>query len=98
MGDPEWVELNDVLDIYVGLESEPIADRIVISGWLETSEVVVAGYGARSALGLGIRGTGKTGWRAQLGVGLSGAAEDVSLLVGASFGVSTPAIGSRKMG
>ena len=98
LGDPEWIELQDVLDVYLGLESEPLAAGVVISGWLEANEEVVAGTGSRSALGLGIRSTGKIGWRAQLSAGLSDSAEDFSLLVGASFGVSNPAIGSRKVG
>lgn len=98
LGDPEWVELNDVVDVFVGIESEPLAQKVIVSGWLEANEEVVAGRGSRSALGLGIRSTGKTGWRAQLSAGLSGSAEDFSVLIGTSFGVSTPAIGSRKVG
>jgi hypothetical protein len=98
LGDPEWIELADVFDVYLGLESEPIAERVVVSGWLEGNEEVVAGTGSGSALGLGIRGTGKTAWRVQVSAGLSGSAEEFSILVGTSFGVSAPTIGSRRVG
>ncbi len=98
LGDPDWVELRDVLDVYAGVESQPLAERIIVSGWLEGNEEVVAGTGSRSALGLGIRSTGKVRWRAQFSAGLGGSAEDFSALLGVSFGVSTPTIGSRKVG
>lgn len=98
LGDPAWVELNDVLDAYVGLESQPLAEKVIISGWLESNGEVVSGTGSRSALGIGIRGTGKLRWQAQISAGLGGSAEDLAALLGVSVGVSTPTIGSRKAG
>lgn len=98
LGDPEWVELEDVLDVYAGLESEPIAEKVIVSGWLEANEEVIAGTGTRSALGFGVRSTGKLRWRVQLSAGLGGSAEDFSASFGVSFGVSTPDIGSRRVG
>lgn len=98
LGDPDWAELQDVLDVYAGLESQPLAEKIIVSGWLEANEEVVAGTGSRSALGLAVRSTGKIRWRAQVSAGLGGSAEDFSAQLGVSFGVSTPTIGSRKVG
>ena len=98
LGDPEWVELEDALDLYAGLESEPLAERVIVSGWLEANEEVALGTGSRSALGFGVRSTGKIRWRAQLTTGLGGSAEDFSALIGVSFGLSTPDIGSRRVG
>ena len=98
LGDPAWADLEDVLDAYVGLESQPLAGRIIVSGWLEGNEEVTLGSGARSALGLGIRSTQNVRWQAQIRAGLGGSAEDLSALVGVSIGLSTPTIGSRKAG
>jgi len=98
LGDPAWAELEDVADAYLGLESNPLAGKIIVSGWLEGNEEVVAGTGTRSALGLGVRSTGKIRWRAQLSAGLGGSAEEFSAQFGVSFGVATAAIGSRKVG
>lgn len=94
-GDPSWGELNDVVDGYVGLESEPLGGRVVISGWLEGNPEIVEGVGSRAAVGLGVRTTGRVRWRLLSTFGLTDAAEDFSLLFGASFGVQTPTVGTR---
>lgn len=86
LGDPAWVELNDVVDGYLGLESEPLAGRVMISGWVEGNPEVVEGMGPRGALGLGVRGIGKLGWRVLATAGLTDAAQDFSLVLGMSFG------------
>jgi hypothetical protein len=94
LGDPSWVELNDVLDLIVGAESEPVlGGRIVLSGWLEGNQEIVDGTGDRSALGLGLRSNGKLRWRVLTTVGLGGAAEDFAFAFGLSMGVVPPKTG-----
>jgi hypothetical protein len=97
LGDPSWVELEDVLDIYAGVESEPLAEKVIVSGWLEGNEEVVAGTGNRTALGVGVRTTGKVRYQGQLTAGLGGSAEDFSVLFGVNFGVDRPRIGRRSI-
>ena len=94
-GDPEWIELEDVPDVYVGLESDPMNGRYVVSAWLEAQDEVVTGAGERSALGLGLRVLGQTRYRLIATVGLSDAAEDFSVGLGVSFGAQLPGAGQR---
>lgn len=95
LGDPEWAELNDVVEGYLGLESEPLADRWIVSGWIEGNPEVIEGLGSRAALGFGLRTVGKFRWRLLATIGLTDAAQDLSLLFGTSFGVATPSVGTR---
>ena len=93
LGDPAWAELNDVFDMIVGVDSEPILDRLIVSGWLEGSQEVIDGTGNRSAIGIGLRSTGRWRWRVLATAGLSGAAEDFGVAVGMSVGVEPPKTG-----
>ena len=95
LGDPEWAELNDVVEGYLGMESEPLADRWIVSGWIEGNPEVIEGLGSRAALGFGLRTVGKFRWRLLATIGLTEAAQDLSLLFGTSFGVATPSVGTR---
>ena len=95
LGDPEWVELNDVVDAYAGVESEPLAGRWIISGWLAGNPEVVDGVGSRGILGLGLRTTGKWRFRLQATAGLTDGSEDFSVLFAVSHGVLTPTVGTR---
>lgn len=97
LGDPDWIELADAVDAYIGLESEPLRDKVIVSSWFEGNQEIVAGSGTRSALGVGVRTTGKRRFRAQVTAGLGGSAEDFSILAGFSYGVSTPTIGSPRI-
>jgi hypothetical protein len=90
LGDPDWVELDDVADASIGVESEPLRERLVISGWLEGNQEVVEGAGSRAAVGMGIRTVGKVRWQAVLTAGLTEAAEDFGVMLGLSFGVRPP--------
>ena len=96
LGDPVWVDFNDVLDAYVGIESNPIArERLIISGWVEGWQEAIDSIGDRAALGVGLRTTGKVRWRLQLRTGLTEATADLAVLFGLSFGVSPPGPGIR---
>jgi hypothetical protein len=96
LGDPAWVDFNDVFDAYVGMDSNPVAgERLIVSGWLEGWQEAVAAAGSRAALGLGLRTTGKTRWRLQVRTGLTDASEDVDVILGFSFGVSPHGPGVR---
>lgn len=92
LGDPEWVELEDVFDAHIGLESDPlIGGRVTLSGWIEGREEVVKGVGSHAAIGVGLQGTGRWRWRGALVAGLSAAAQDFSLVFGVSYGLAPKA-------
>jgi hypothetical protein len=96
LGDPAWVDFNDVVDVYVGIDSNPIArERLILGGWVEGWQEAIDSVGRRAALGVGVRTTGKTRWRLQVRTGLTDAAADVAVLVGVSFGISPPGPGIR---
>jgi len=95
LGDPEWQTLNDVVEGYVGVESEPLGGRLILSGWVEGNPEVVDGLGSRAALGFGLRSLGKMRWRLLTTLGLTDAAQDFTILFGTSFGVTTPTVGTR---
>ncbi len=95
LGDPEWETLNDVVEGYIGLESEPLGGRVILSGWVEGNPEVIDGLGSRAAIGFGLRTLGKIRWRLLSTVGLTDAAQDFTILFGASFGVKTPTVGTR---
>lgn len=86
LGDPPWAQLQDVLDGYAGLESQPLAERFVVFGWLQGNEAVVAGDRSRSLAGVGLRGVSRVRWQVQITTGLSGPAPDFGASVGLSFG------------
>lgn len=98
LGDPEWVELNDALDLVIGAESEPLWDRFILTGWFEGTQEVVEGIGNRAALGIGFRSMGRFRWRVLATAGLSGAAEDFSLGFGMSMGIEPPKSGVGGIG
>lgn len=93
LGDPDWAVLEDVLDAHLGMASDPLAGGLVVGGWLEANQEVLAGAGGRSAAGLSVRGGGRLRWRLELTAGLSSAAEDLSVSFGVSFGTSGGATG-----
>ena len=95
LGDPEWQTLNDVVEGYVGVESEPLGGRLILSGWVEGNPEVVEGLGSRAAVGFGLRNLGKMRWRLLTTLGLTDAAQDFTILFGTSFGVTTPTVGTR---
>ena len=95
LGDPEWQTLNDVVEGYVGVESEPLGGRVILSGWVEGNPEVIDGLGSRAALGFGLRSLGKSRWRLLTTIGLTDAAQDFTILFGTAFGVSTPTVGTR---
>ena len=96
LGDPEWIELQDALDLFAGAESEPMAgERLILSGWIEGHQEVVAGAGNRAAVGLGLRSVRGTRWRVTAAADVLGEYRQVYVLVGISFGVSTAGPGVR---
>ena len=95
LGDPSWVELNNVVDAYAGIESNPLGGRVILSGWLAGNPEVVAGVGSRSIVGMGFRTTGQWRFRLQATAGLTDGSEDFSVLFALSHGVQTPTVGTR---
>jgi len=96
LGDPDWGEFNDVLDAYIGFDSDPFAGgKLIFSSWLEGFQEVIDGAGNRAALGIGVRTTGKIRWRAQASTGLGGSSEDLTVLLGVSFGLHPTGPGVR---
>ncbi|MBD3868394.1 MAG: hypothetical protein IFK94_09740 [Acidobacteria bacterium] len=87
LGDPWWGELNDVVDLYAGIESDPIAGgRLILSGWVSALQEVVDGAGDLASVGAGLRTTGKYRWYAQVATGVRDASPDTAVLVGLAFG------------
>jgi len=96
LGDPPWVDFNDVLDVFVGVDSDPVAnERLILSGWLEGWQEAVESTGHRAALGFGLQTTGRVRFRFQVRAGLTVASPDVGVLFGVSFGISPPGPGIR---
>jgi hypothetical protein len=92
LGDPSWIELEDVFDAFLGLESNPLAgERLVLSGWLEGHEEVVQGPGGHLALGIGLRTTGSMRWKLSVTTEVGGSYDETTVLFGPSFGA--PALG-----
>jgi hypothetical protein len=95
LGDPAWTVLEDVLDAYVGMASDPLAGGLVVAGWLEGNQEVLAGAGDRTAVGLSLRGSGRLRWGFELTAGLGGSAEDLSVAFGLSLGADLLRAGRR---
>ena len=81
---PEMPELRDVPDGLLGVESEPW-HGLTGALWVEGHGEVLAGSGRRSAVGLGLRSSGRTPWRFSATYGLSGAREELGFLLGVSL-------------
>jgi hypothetical protein len=96
LGDPAWTVLEDVLDAYIGMASDPLAGGLVVAGWLEANQEVLAGAGDRTAAGLSVHGGGRLRWRIELTAGLSGSAEDLSAAFGLSLGTDVLGAGRRR--
>ena len=93
LGDPEGVRYDDVVDAYAGVESLPLADRFLVSGWLEGNPEVVPGAGARVVVAAGLRTLGSVRFETQVRAGLTDGAEDLSIAAGVSFGLRPPVAG-----
>ncbi len=89
LGDSRQLELRDVADGFLGLESEEWR-KLRAAVWIEGHGAVLADGDARSAVGVGVRASGRTPWRLVTTVGLSGAEEEIGLL----FGVSVAGTGT----
>jgi len=81
LGDPRQLELHDVPDAFLGVESEPW-HNLRAAAWIEGQSAILKGSEARSALGLGVRSSGRHPWRLVATVGLTGADEEIGLLFG----------------
>jgi hypothetical protein len=85
LGDPEGLELEDVPDALVGVESEPFRPGIRLAAWVEGYSEVVDGGGARVAVAAGIGGAGRHPWRLVARAGLTEASEDLAVEAGYSL-------------
>jgi hypothetical protein len=95
LGDPEWADLNDVVDAFAGLESEPIGERVILSGWLQANEAVVDGAGSPVMAGLDVRSLGRVRWTVQLTTRVSGPVADLGAGFGVSYGLDREVAGRR---
>jgi hypothetical protein len=96
LGDPDWVELQDPLDIFAGAESEPLAgERLILSGWIEGRQEILDGTGATATLALSLRSARGLGWRGSVAADVVGDYRRVSVMFGISFGVSSAGPGIR---
>ncbi|MDQ7088600.1 MAG: hypothetical protein Q9Q13_12425 [Acidobacteriota bacterium] len=91
LGDPAWVDLENIYDGWIGVETDPVAGgRLTVSAWLEGRQAVVAGAADYAALGLGVETTGRRRWRAAVLRGLGDGAQDLSVIVGLAWGLNPP--------
>jgi len=90
MGDPTWIDFRNPVDLYGGIESEPLGPGLLLSGWIEGNSEVVPGAGGRTALAVGLRNNRRNSWRLSATVGLSDAAEDFGFRLGFTVGGATP--------
>jgi len=93
LGDPAGIRYEDVFDAYAGIESLPLAERFLISGWLEGHPEVLAGEGARVAAAAGLRTLGSVRFELQARAGLTDAAEGFAISASVSFGLRPPVAG-----
>lgn len=91
LGDPWWGDLNDIVDVYLGLESDPLAaERLILSGWFSAAQEAVDDTGETFAIGTSLRTTGRYRWYGRVLVGLGDASPDVSIAIGLSVGRHVP--------
>jgi hypothetical protein len=83
LGDPRKIELRDVPDGFLGVESEPWRG-LRAALWVEGHGAVLEGSEARSAVGVGVRSSGGRPWRLITTVGLTGSEEEIGFLFGVS--------------
>jgi hypothetical protein len=97
LGDPYWVDLNDVVDAYVGLESAAFGERVTLAGWIDGYDEIVDENGEVGAVGFEVRSRGKQRWRGAVTIGLGPAAQDFGVLLGYSFTPGGAGAGHRGM-
>jgi hypothetical protein len=85
LGDPKGLELDDVPDALVGVESEPLPSGIRLAAWVEGYPEVLEGAGARIAFAAGVGGAGRYPWRLVARAGLTEASEDFAVEAGYSL-------------
>lgn len=90
IGDPEWIDFRDPVDIYGGVESDPLGPGILIAGWVEGNSEIVPGAGGRTALAFGLRNNRRNSWRLSATVGLTDAAEDFGIRLSFTVGANKP--------
>jgi hypothetical protein len=97
LGDPDWIDLNDVFDAYVGLEGDAFGERVTLSGWIDGHEEIVDGDGTAATLGFEARAIGGPRWRVGLTAGLGDGAADYGVLLGYSFSIGRDSSSYRGM-
>jgi hypothetical protein len=95
-GDPEWVELNDVVDAYAGVEGDAFRGRIIVSGWIDACPEVVEYRGPETIAGLEFRSLGRYRWRVGFTAGLGGY-DEYGVVLGYSFQTGAASRGYRGM-
>jgi len=96
LGDPDGVEIGDVVDAFVGVDSVPLLrERVIVSGWVEGRQEAVDSSGNPASLGVGVQTTGKVRFGLQVRRGLTDSAPAVGVVFGISFGVSPAGPGIR---
>jgi hypothetical protein len=85
LGDPSWIELNDVWDGYLGLEGYAFGERVVIAGWIDGHEEIVEQSGARNVIGLELRTAKSPSWRIALTAEVGADGEGFGVMLGRSF-------------
>jgi hypothetical protein len=82
LGRPPGVEVRDVPDALLGIESEPLARGLRVAGWLEGHGAVSDRIGTRLAVAAGVGGSGRRAWRLVVRAGLTPDSERIAAEVG----------------
>lgn len=86
VGDPDWIDLENVWDAYLGLETEPVGPGLRWLVWGEGMSEAARGAGDRLLIGVGLSSSGAVRWTASATAGLTSASRDVGFSLGLSWG------------
>jgi hypothetical protein len=96
LGDPDWIDLEDAVDLFAGIETEPFGREMRGSVWIEGNTETVPGAGSRMVIGAGLRNGGRLPWRLSAFAGITDASEDLGLTFAMSLGGKQQRAGRRE--
>jgi hypothetical protein len=97
LGDPDWIDLRDTVDVFGGLETEPFGRELRGSVWFQGNTEIVPGAGNRMVLGAGLRRGGRMPWSLSAFAGVTDASEDVGISFAMTVGGNGPRSGRRDL-
>jgi hypothetical protein len=86
-GDPEWIDLRDGADAYVGFETEPLRAGLSWSAWIDGARSAVSGVDDPIRAGVGVRKQARRPWQGSVWAGVTDGAPDLGFTIGWSSDV-----------